>query len=479
MANKLEWGKLLSSTRRKSLGANKGKTSGGPAKRFALSRTQSERDYDRVLFCTPVRRLADKTQVFPLEKNDSVRTRLTHSHEVSNLARSIGVSLVSETNFFDNIAKSERNIPAVLAAIGLAHDIGNPPFGHEGEAAIGQWFKQNSKVICHAEINKQMKQDYINFEGNAQALRILTKLQILNDNFGLNLTCGTLTALMKYPSPSQKVVDDDSDIARKKFGYFYSETEVCKQIWAQTGLKEGIRHPLAFIMEASDDIAYSVLDAEDAITKGLVSYRDLIDHLKPYNKDEVIKTVIRKAEAEHKKYISANLHPNELNDISMQMFRVFAIGEMISAATRAFEDNYNEIIAGSFKKELIKVSDGEMLCKQLKKFSFKHAYKHRSVLELELQGYKVIHDIMDMLWQAIETRGCPKLLKNHEGNIFDQYAYGLISENYRRIFEDKTNSLPLQYKRVQLLADMVSGMTDSFAIDFCNNLTRFKLSAKN
>ena len=473
-----EWKALLTEVRRKDLTPNKKKSTQFPLlKRFSKSRTESERDYDRILFSTPVRRLSDKTQVFPLEKNDSVRTRLTHSHEVANIARSMGVALVSDSDIFKGVPKANRNVPAILAAVGLAHDIGNPPFGHEGELAIAKWFSDHTSDVFCDDCSEQMKLDYENFEGNAQALRILSKLQIVNDDFGLNLTCASLAALVKYPCASDKRVSDDSDIAKKKFGYFYSEKTMCKEVWEQTGLNEGIRHPLAYIMEAADDIAYSVLDAEDAIKKGLVSYRDLIDHIKD-DADESIKFVVEKSEDNHKKYLNEDLHPTELNDISMQMFRVNAVGELVAAATRAFEDNIEDILLGKFKTDLIKVSDAANLCKKLKNFSYKHAYKSRKVLELELDGYKVIHKIMDMLWAAIEQRGNPLNDDTHGGDIFERYAYGLISENYRRIFEDKNNNHPISYKRSQLLADMVSGMTDSFAIEFEQNLTSFKLSDK-
>jgi dGTPase len=262
----LKWADLMSETRRKSIGKPR------KQKKDGEHRTETERDFDRILFSTPVRRLADKTQVFPLEKIDSVRTRLTHSHEVSNLARSVGIALVYGSNVFEGYGDAGRNIPAMLATVGLAHDIGNPPFGHQGEQAIGSWFELHEADVFgdtaekkNPAISSDMRLDYLKFEGNAQALRILTKLQLINDEFGLNLTCGSLAALMKYPVYSHET--DDQSVASKKFGCFHSERKVCEQIWEETGLRSGVRHPLAFIMEACDDIAYSVLDVEDAVKK--------------------------------------------------------------------------------------------------------------------------------------------------------------------------------------------------------------------
>jgi len=448
----MDWEKLMSAARRKDMHGDKGKplNAGG-------DRTEIERDYDRVLFSTPVRRLADKTQVFPLEKNDSVRTRLTHSHEVSNIARSIGVALAHREGSQFSSVSYQRDLPSILATVGLAHDIGNPPFGHQGEYAIGDWFKKNGLAVfkfldCDhlnlpPEVKLRMRLDFEKFEGNAQALRVLTKLQIMNDNFGLNLTCGALAALMKYPGTSEK--QDKSNIATKKFGCFHSELDVVDDVWKETGLKEGMSHPLTFLMEASDDIAYSVLDVEDAVKKGLISYRDLITHLEvgadgEAETDALIRDVCKRADAQHKKHKDAKLSPNEVNDLSTQMFRVFAIGNMVSSAIAAFIEKQSDIEAGDLKEDLISVSSAALLCKKLKGFAFANAYKHRSVLELELEGHKVIHSIMDMLWPAIVSRGDPvKDTKGHPGTPFEKYAYGRISENYRRVFENPNQDLPL------------------------------------
>ncbi len=423
-----------------------------------------------------------------MEKNDSVRTRLTHSHEVSNIARSIGVALTHRQGSSFCSGNFHRDLPSILATVGLAHDIGNPPFGHQGEYAIGDWFKNNGAtafkflncdhLALPSEEKRRMRLDFEKFEGNAQALRVLTKLQTMNDNFGLNLTCGALAALMKYPGTSEK--QDKSNIATKKFGCFHSELGVVQDVWKETGLKEGLRHPLTFLMEASDDIAYSVLDVEDAVKKGLVSYRDLITHLEtgvdgPAVPDTVIKDVCERADAQHKKHKKANLSPNEVNDLSTQMFRVFAIGNMVSSVIAAFIEKQADIEAGTLKKDLISVSSAALLCEKLKGFAFANAYKHRSVLELELEGHKVSHSIMDMLWPAIVSRGDPaRDTKGHKGTPFEKYAYGRISEKYRRVYENPGQELPLGYRRCQLLADMVAGMTDSFAISFERELRELR-----
>ena len=472
----LSWERLLNSERRKPK-ADKAQKTEEPKSTDA--RTEIERDHDRILFSTPVRRLADKTQVFPLERNDSVRTRLTHSYEVSNLARSLGVVLAFDDKIItDETLKPERNLPAILAAIGLAHDLGNPPFGHQGEQAIQAWFSDNPDVLKDSELNEAMKQDFIKFEGNAQTLRLLTRLQLVNDDYGLNLTYSTLAALMKYPTASDKISKDD--VARKKYGYFQSEKEIVAEIWDKTGLSEGVRHPLTYVMEACDDIAYAVLDAEDSVKKGLVSFSDLMSYLEHHgNGDDVVKTVIELACDRHKKYRDeTGLSPAELNDISMQRFRVDAIGAMIRDVRDAYTGQKGKIMAGDLKSDLLTVSRSSKLCKLLKKFDEDHAYIHRSVLEVELTGYNTIRGLMDFLWEAIHQRKEPENLGSRRSTPFAAYAYNRISENYRRIFENDSNPLPVRYKELQLLTDMISGMTDSFALSLYDELKQYYVPRK-
>ncbi|MEL4014670.1 deoxyguanosinetriphosphate triphosphohydrolase family protein [Dryocola clanedunensis] len=484
----MQWTKLLNSNRRKDKNAQNCKatpsdTGGG--------RLEIERDYDRILFAAPTRRLADKTQVFPLDKNDHVRTRLTHSHEVANLARGIGIRLAFEfkDKVFIDLPEDftvQRNVPALLAAIGLAHDLGNPPFGHQGETAMQQWFQAALKD--EKETSNEIYNDFRHFDGNSQTLRLVTKLQILSDNFGLNLTYSTLASMIKYPRSSR----DNSNTIWKKHGYFFSEEAIVKEIWEETGLKEGIRHPFTYIMEACDDIAYSVLDAEDTVKKGLTSFHDLIDFLSCWNEDhtqnadEVIKDVVAYSKNKNKTFADAKLKlsPSELNDTSMQMFRVRAICKLVESVVEAFIENQDKFLDLNCEvSDLISLSNGKNLCKALKKFDQTRGYRHRSVLELELKGSNYIKGIMDMLWVGIHghktddekeeekalKKAYPDFLPREEfksATPFGKYAYGRISENYRRIFEqtEEAPELPRLYKEVQLLADAVSGMTDSYLI---------------
>lgn len=440
------------------------------------ARTEFEKDYDRILFSTPLRRLADKTQVFPLEINDSVRTRLTHSIEVSNLARSIGLNLAFNGKTFSETTSNFRNIPAILGATGLAHDLGNPPFGHEGENSIRHWFEENNDVLTDTELTDAMRDDFLNFEGNAQTIRLLTRLQLLNDDYGLNLTYGTLAALMKYTVPSNKAEGKKSDHAgRRKPGFFVSEAEIVKEIWRKTGLSQGTRHPLAYVMEASDDIAYSVIDAEDAVKKGLASYQDVVAFLlQTLSEDPMTTNVLKYSDRKFREFRNASLSPGELNDLTMQLFRTAAIAHTITEVTNVFVENTESLLDGTFEDTLIGISSAKPLIEGLKNFGFSHAYKHRSVLEIELLGHNVINGLMDMLWREITERECIEELHSKRKSPFTSYVYSRISENYRRVFENGGTDLPIRYREVQLLTDMISGMTDSFAIALYEDLKKYE-----
>jgi dGTPase len=437
------WDKLLNPVRRKTLDG------GDEVTGTAVGRKELERDYDRILFSAPTRRLADKTQVFPMEEHDSIRTRLTHSHEVSNLARSIGVKLAFEhaSKVFGERHEEldvKRNVPPLLAAVGLAHDLGNPPFGHQGEQAMQQWFVEKYGINC-------IEKDFSEFDGNAQTFRLVTKLQVLNDHYGLNLTTATLAALIKYPS----VYGQESKFGFKKYGIFKSEEAIVRQVWEKTGLSEGVRHPLAYAMEACDDIAYSVIDAEDTVKKGYASFYDLMDFMESFDStDQIITQIVAKSRAQNAKHKTFNLSSRELNDVSMQMFRVFAISEMIQASTTIFVEKIDAMLKGSIPQgfELIKASTCAALCKAAKEFAKRHGFQHKDVLRLELEGNNYIKSMMSMLWDGIENGDSP-------ASPFGRYVFGHISENYRRVYENTPKS---EYDKHQLLCDAMSGMTETY-----------------
>ena len=447
MAQELRWEQLLCSKRRKEIHGS------GESLGTGVGRAEIERDYDRILFSAPLRRLADKTQVFPMEKNDSIRTRLTHSHEVSNLARSIGIRLAfahREQVFGDGVSALDvgRTVPSLLAAIGLAHDLGNPPFGHQGEVSIRRWF--NEKKNANRKGERPVAKDFLQFDGNCQTFRLVTRLQVLNDDFGLNLTYATLAGMLKYPVLSNSGALENYG----KIGVFESERDIAGDVWEHTGLAEGIRHPLAYVMEACDDIAYSVIDAEDIVKKRYASFIDVVDHLQSCgSNDPVTQDVVKAAVRKNEEFRGESLSSAELDDLSMQMFRVKAIAAMVEAATEAFTANVPAMMCGSIQKEfeLVNWSKSGLLCKSLKEFDREHGYQNPGVLRLELRGDTYLCETMDMLWDGIA---------NHEkGDPFAQYAYGGISENYRRVYE---NSGKEDRDRWHLLCDAISGMTEQF-----------------
>lgn len=467
------WGSLLNDSRRK---YSQEKNS---VNRFEL-RTELERDYDRILFSTPVRRLADKTQVFPLDKNDSVRNRLTHSHEVSNLARSLGV--VIATKHAKNIKNSLRNIPSVLAAVGLVHDLGNPPFGHQGEAAIRKWFDKNKINFTNdfEDVDRYLYEDFLNFDGNAQTLRLVTRLQMLNDNFGIDLTYATLASLMKYTVNTKCI--DKTRVSSKKHGYFFSEESIAKEIFNNVGLPLGNRHPLAYVMEACDDIAYATIDVEDSVKKGLVSFNDVISYLRNNcSNDKLVLSIIRRSIKKNKEYTASGLSPSELNDVSIQRFRVYVIGDFVKSVVESIKNNLEGLMSGSLDKSIIELSSANVLRECLGGISKKYAFNNRAVLELELNGFNVISELMGIFWFAIKS--AHDKIDGKAGGVgkgehpFARYVYSRISENYRRVFENPTEEdkkFPLSYRRFLLLTDMMSGMTDSFAINILNELRLYK-----
>ncbi len=442
---------------------------GRPAAQDGDQRIPHQHDYDRLLFSPPVRRLANKTQVFPLEKNDTVRTRLTHSHEVANLARSMGDRVLGS---LDAWKSREREVRAILSAIGLAHDLGNPPFGHEGEKAIGAWFKRNEGKFDGGASNKipgSLWPEFTDFEGNAQTVRVVAKLQVSAGGYGLDLTAATLAALMKYPitcdarSPASQTT--------KKFGYFECESEVVAWVRSKTGLEAGQRHPLTWIMEAADDIAYSSLDIEDAIKKRILSPEDVLAEIEEQAGEEFKKTAIKLNEV-YRSFDRSGRSVEEVREIKASYFRTVAINHMICHAVDAFTGNLAAIEGRKHTKELL---DGCGLCGLLKVIAYRYAFDSRGVRRVEADGSVAISEVMDFLWTAIEDREEPEL-GSKRLSASSAYGWTLFSDNYkqnaiRNHYKDRHgNGLPMRYKELRLLTDMVAGMTDGYLMDLHRSL---------
>ena len=254
---RLEWDRLLCEKReRSSASITKDNTTD------VIARNQFEADYDRIVGASFVRRLQDKAQVFPLQQNDIIRTRLTHSIEVSAMARSLGKAVgkqLEQKRIDDFDADKTEKLSALLQTTGLIHDLGNPPFGHYGETVISEWFKEwfdgdGKNVDGVKELTEQEKNDFLYFDGNVQNIRIITKLQTQNDCYGANFTYATINTLIKYPYKSD--VDFIKKNKKPKFGFFKSEEGIIEKAFAATGLELGQRHPATYLLEAADDIIY-------------------------------------------------------------------------------------------------------------------------------------------------------------------------------------------------------------------------------
>ncbi|RYD72360.1 MAG: dNTP triphosphohydrolase [Verrucomicrobiaceae bacterium] len=448
-------------------------------------RSEFDRDYDRTIFSTPVRRLQDKTQVFPLEPNDAVRTRLTHSLEVSTLARGLARSAarwMRGTGYLDSDQQA-LDIESIAATCGLIHDLGNPPFGHAGEEAISSWFLKkfpDGQGLFSFEVSpvsyraSQLQNDFLRFEGNAQTLRIVSRLQLLADSYGLNLTVGTLSASMKYTAASD-MTSGKGAADKKKPGYFASEQKLVDLIRARAGTGV-VRNPIAYLVEACDDMVYATVDIEDGVKKGIVSWQEVEAALLAQDGSGMAKQVIDKVH----KYIDGartDLKGQALDEVLAQHFRTVAIGDSKREILAAFQRHYMRLMEGEALEagDLIASSDAARFIKACKNFGREHVYNAPETLRLETLGRRVMHDLMDIFWEGASRypadpseEALRGFNKSPEGKV-----YNLLSKNYRTAFESvcKDSGLPQQYHRFQLVTDYVCGMTDTFACNLHEQLT--------
>lgn len=460
----MQWDQLLNRERRKA-----------SSRQLEEFRDEAERDYDRTVFSTPVRRLQDKAQVFPLEPHDSVRTRLTHSMEVSTVARDLAGKAAKELCKKDILTEDQASaVRTIAATCGLLHDIGNPPFGHAGEQAINSWFRrkynhdvkqlEDSFGNTKSYRTSQLANDFWNFEGNAQTLRLIARLQVVANTYGLNLTYGTLSAACKYLASSDRT-SDTHDL--RKPGYFTSENDLISEIREKTGTGDS-RNPITFLVEASDDIVYSVVDIEDGVKKGVVEWSQVRDELGKVD-CEMMQECFKRVDQYFKDNPLTDLDKRGRNEAEAQMFQVFAIGLMVPEALKIFDERYDEIINGGYHEELLTDQHSRARCfvKACKTFSRKSIYTSKETLRLELMGRLVIHDLMNIFWEGVsENDGSGRVDK------FPNKVFELLSRNYRVVYnEAKTKgNLPLIYCQMQLMTDYICGMTDTFACNLHKDL---------
>jgi dGTPase len=441
-------------------------------------RSLFQRDYDRLLFSTPVRRLADKTQVWPMDENDGVRTRLTHSHEVANLARSIGTRVYKTAGAAFADADLHEVVQPILSATGLAHDLGNPPFGHQGEAAIRQWFEERENWIFTQEtdkgdalaeaVPKHLWPEFTKFDGNPQSLRLIAKLQTSHFRVGLDLTAATLAASLKYTVHIRNC--DTAKPAIKKGGYFESERGLVDWIRKQTGLAEGQRHPLTWIMEACDDIAYCVLDVDDLLKKEIISPDDVLvvlEHTQNLQDNDAVK----KTEARFFIVNQENRRAEIRRDIKIGYLRAFMIEALIMEASEAF---VKHIVAIFQLKHETPLMEHSALCNALKGVAAQYGFSHSSVLKTEALGAVAIGELMSEFWDAICSREKQEDIRSKRTGARARYVYSLISPNYLEEAAqpgEAGHATGLRYRELRLLTDMVSGMTDTFAIKIWRELS--------
>ena len=475
----MEWSKLLCGDRIRPMIKREGSTD---------LRSEFEKDYHRIIGSASFRRLQDKTQVFPLDQSDFVRTRLTHSLEVSSFCKSLGQNISRKilTGIGDETFKPEyqQDVCDILQCAGLLHDIGNPPFGHFGETVIREWFKENMpKLTYEAEngtdakalteiLNDQMLNDFYHFEGNTQALRVVTKLHYLVDEHGMNLTKGLLATIIKYPVSSLKVDKKSDDICCHKMGYYYADKDLFYDIEEACGLN-GRRHPLTYILEAADDIAYRTADIEDAYKKGLISYdvlvRELDSRALENQSDKAYRQLIDNLQYRYGKGIERRV--NNPGEYAVQNWIVAVQGRLISFATENFTNHYNEIMDGTFCSELLEGTEGKHIVDVLGDIAAQYAFRSEPILKIEVSADQILSYLFDRLVPAAIYYDTSKKLR-----AIDERMISLISDNYKNIYHiyaEGKSEIERLYLRLLLVTDYVCGMTDSYAKRLYQELNGF------
>jgi dGTPase len=405
-----------------------------------------EVDFDRIIFSDTFRSLQDKTQVVPLSKTDFVHTRLTHSLEVSVVARSLGRIVGKELLLKYPELKVKgyhaNDFGAIAGAAALAHDIGNPPFGHSGEKAIGEYFKTGDGQKYKDQLTLKEWQDLIDFEGNANGFKILTESREGVEG-GLRLSYATLGAFMKYPKeslpkkPSNHIVD-------KKFGIFQSDVSSFIDVVNDLGISKlrndkdlaYNRHPLAFLVEAADDICYTIIDFEDGINMGLIEEEFALEYLINLVRDTI----------NSEKYYQLTTKKDRLGYL-----RALAIGNLINEAVQVFLVNETAILQGDFHKSLLDKCKYEAQINDILKISVEKIYRSKEVVEKEVAGYRILSDLLGVFIIAVNNK-----FENKASN-YDKLVIRLLPENY----QIEKESL---YDRIFSVCSFISSMSDGYAI---------------
>ncbi len=406
-------------------------------------RTEFQRDYDRLIFSAPFRRLQNKTQVFPLPGSVFVHNRLTHSLEVSCVGRSLGNSIAIQlVAKYPELANTHvPEIGAIVSAACLAHDLGNPPFGHSGEKAISTYFSEGKGLALKSQLSSMEWEDLTHFEGNANAFRLLTHQFLGRRKGGFVMTYSTLAAIVKYPFPSVLAGK------KSKFGFFTSEENSYLKIAEELGIKrlskEGeppqyARHPLVYLVEAADDICYQMMDIEDAYKLKLLTPKEA--------KDLYLLFFDEKKKCRVEDIFSFVTDGNE----QIAYLRATVIGILIKECTKVFMENEEAILNGTFEGALIKHISSPLSesYKECSRVAVEKIYRSRDVLDIELAGFHVISTLLELMINAVQSpeKAYSQLLINRVSSQYDIKA-------------------PTLYGRIQAVLDYLSGMTDVFALD--------------
>ena len=417
-------------------------------------RTDFQRDYDRLIFSSPFRRLQNKTQVFPLPGSIFVHNRLTHSLEVSCVGRSLGNNVAKE--LMQKYPEGNVNFPeigSIVSAACLAHDMGNPPFGHSGERAISAYFSEGKGARLEEKVVGEGGRwdDFVRFEGNANALRLLTHQFIGRRKGGFALTYSTLASIIKYPYPS--VLSGE----KKKFGFFQSEEDTFMRIVNELGIHEDAstpgcfaRYPLVYLVEAADDICYQVMDIEDA------------HKLRILTSEETINLLLGFFDGKRLEHIIDVMRLVDDTNEQIAYLRSSIIGLLVDECSRAFLENEESILAGTFRSTLIK-EIGDHAAKAYSACSdvaYKKIYRAKEVLDIELAGYHIFSQLISILTDAV---------------INQNHAYSKLL--LQRIPEQYDTLAPTVYGRIQCVLDYISGMTDVYALDLYRKITGMSLPA--
>lgn len=408
-----------------------------------------EVDYDRIIFSDSFRSLQDKTQVVPLSKTDFVHTRLTHSLEVSVVARSlgriIGKEILKKYPILEKEGYQSNDFGAITAVAALAHDIGNPPFGHSGEKAIGEFFANGKGLKYKTALNDKQWEDLISFEGNANGFKILNESATSSEG-GLRLSYATLGAFMKYPKESLPK-KPTSHIADKKYGVFQTEVAFFNEVVDDLGLKNTKtgrinRHPLAYIVEAADDICYTIIDFEDGINMGLIDESYALEYLIKLVKNNINST---------------KFHSLKHTKERISYLRALSINTLITEATKMFLTNEEAILAGEFPHSLLDKCQYEAQISDIIKISIDKIYRSKEVVEKELAGYKILDFLLDVFLTALNNK--------YEGKLtnYDKLILQVLPEKFRETSDDL-------YTRILNICNCVAGMTDGSALQLYKKL---------